>query len=171
MTVLSIIIGVLLIMCGISCIFTPALTFLSAGYFIIILFWVYGIMGVARGIATKNFGIDFFFSILSLIAGIVGFIYPGAAAMETNMIILTFAAIWFVLKGILSIMLSIQAKEFTGNTGLMVVGILLGVISILLGIYSFAHPFVLAIAIGLLIAFYFIESGISMIILALRSNG
>jgi len=45
----------------------------------------------------------------------------------------------------------------------MVISIVLGVLEIILGIYSIAHPAVLAVSLGLLIGLYFIESGISMI--------
>ena len=56
-----------------------------------------------------------------------------------------------------------------GNTGddavTKFVGIALGVLEIALGIYSIAHPAVLAVSLGLLISFYVIESGIDMILI------
>ena len=48
MIALSIIMGVLLIITGVSAIFTPVLTFLSAGYFITILMFVYDLMGLIK---------------------------------------------------------------------------------------------------------------------------
>ena len=72
MTALIIIFGVLLIMAGIALIATPLMTFMSAGYFIIILFFLWGIFGLVRGIRDKRYGVEFFFAILSLILGIVG---------------------------------------------------------------------------------------------------
>ena len=47
MTVLSIILGVLLIIGGFSCMFTPLATFLSTGYFLAIMLLVYGAYGTA----------------------------------------------------------------------------------------------------------------------------
>ena len=47
----------------------------------------------------------------------------------------------------------------------MVLGIALGVLEIIIGIYSAAHPAVLAVSLGVLIGIYFIESGANMIYL------
>jgi len=46
-----------------------------------------------------------------------------------------------------------------------VLGIILGVLEIIMGIYSAAHPAVLALSLGMLVGFYFIESGINMIVI------
>jgi uncharacterized membrane protein HdeD (DUF308 family) len=46
-----------------------------------------------------------------------------------------------------------------------ILSIVLGVVAIILGIYSIAHPAVLAVSLGILISFYFIESGIDMILI------
>lgn len=48
----------------------------------------------------------------------------------------------------------------------MVWGLIVGILGVILGIYSFAHPMVTALTAGLLIGFYFIESGIDLIVLA-----
>ncbi len=45
MSVLNIILGILLVIGGFSCMFTPFATFLSAGYYIAILLLVYGVFG------------------------------------------------------------------------------------------------------------------------------
>ena len=64
---LVVILGVLMILGGLSLMATPLITFVSAGYFIIFLFFVWGIYGIFRGISEKRYNKDFFFSILSLI--------------------------------------------------------------------------------------------------------
>ena len=46
----------------------------------------------------------------------------------------------------------------------MVLGIILGALELIVGIYSIAHPGVLAVSLGFLIGFYFVESGISKIV-------
>ena len=48
MSVLNIILGILLVIGGFSCMFTPFATFLSAGYYIAILLLVYGVFGLVR---------------------------------------------------------------------------------------------------------------------------
>ena len=171
MTVFSIIIGILLIAGGIGLAVTPLSTFLASGYFIIILFFLCGIVGIIRGIAKKQYGIEFVFAIISLVLGIIGLAVPGVALMN-NYIILYMAAGWFFVRGILSIVAAIQSRKLGAGTGILVLGIILGILEIVLGCYSIAYPIVLAIALGLLIGFYFIESGINMIVLgSLFSSG
>ena len=46
----------------------------------------------------------------------------------------------------------------------------MGIISVIVGGYSFAHPAVSAIAIGILVGIYFIEAGISLMSLAFMAR-
>ena len=110
-------------------------------------------------------GAEFFFAILSLILGIVGLIMPNAAAMTNDFILLYLAAGWFIVHGILSIVTAIQSKRNGDDTGSMVLCIVLGVLELIIGIYSFAHPAMMAVALGILIGIYFIETGINAIVI------
>ena len=164
MTVLFTVMGVLTIMGGVSMLATPVLNFLSAGYCIIMLFFIYGVIGVVRGFMEKSFGKAFWFSILSLVLGIIGLVSPDAVAMSANYLLLYLAAGWFILHGVLAIINAVKCREETG-TGFMIVGIILGVLELIMAVYSIAHPAVLVLSLGLLAAFYFIESGAHMIFL------
>ncbi len=154
-----------MIICGFSLMATPLITFLGAGYYILILFFVFGIFGVIRGISTKTFGVDFAFSILSLILGIAGFCMPGAVLM-TDFTLLYFAAGWFLVHGIVTLVASIGAKSEVIGGARKALGIILGILEIIIAVYSMAHPVVLAFTIGVLIGFYFIESGFNLIIVS-----
>lgn len=158
-----VIMGVLMILGGISLMATPLMTFVSAGYFIIALFFLAGVVGIIRGISEKNYGKEFLFAILSLILGIIGCVVPGAAAMN-NSIMLYMAAAWFFIHGVLSIVNAFRSKKEGATTGFVVIGVLLGVLELALGVYSVAHPAILAVSLGLLIGFYFIESGVNAIV-------
>lgn len=165
MGVLNVILGVLLIIGGFSCMFTPLMTFIGAGYLIIVLFFVYGIAIIVKSIAAKKFGIDFIFGILSLILGVVGLVHPGDVTLTTDLFLLFMAAAWFVAQGIVSIILSVKRKNIAPDGKVSVLGIILGVLAIILGIYSFGHPLFLALTVGMLISFYFIEAGFDLIAL------
>lgn len=165
MTVLSIILGVLLIIGGFSLMFTPLVTFLGVGYFLIILFFILGILGIIRAVMEKRYGLEFAFSIIILILGILGLIIPGAAMMD-NFAVLFLAAAWFLVHGVYTIIHSIRGKKIGVSTGMIVLGVILGILELVLGIYSIAHPFVLAVTIGILIGFYFIEAGINLIVVS-----
>ncbi len=52
----------------------------------------------------------------------------------------------------------------------MVLCIVLGVLELIIGIYSFVHPAMMAVALGLLIGIYFIESGINVIIVGREAD-
>lgn len=164
MTALIVIFGVLLIIAGVALMATPLMTFMSAGYFIIILFFLWGIYGLVRGIREKRYGAEFFFAILSLILGIVGLFIPNAAAMTNDFMLLYLAAGWFIIHGILSIVTAIQSKKEDADTSTVVLCVVLGVLELIIGIYSIAHPAMMAVALGILIGIYFIEAGINVIV-------
>ncbi len=159
-----VILGFLMIIGGFSMAATPIFTFIGAGYFIIVLFFIAGIIGTIRAVHEKRYDKEFVFAILSLILGIAGFVVPGAAAMN-NFVILYMAAAWLFIHGVLSIISAVGSKKQGGGTFAMVIGILLGVLELGLCVYSVAHPAVLAINVGILIGLYYIEHGVSTIII------
>jgi uncharacterized membrane protein HdeD (DUF308 family) len=157
--VLYVILGALTIVGGIAMLATPVTNFVTVGYCIIILFLVNGVIGVVRGLSEQNYGKGFLLAVLSLVLGVVGLVVPGAADMS-NTLLLYMAAVWFFIRGILTILDAVGMRQ----SGAKVLAIILGVLEIALGVYSVAHPNVMAVSLGLLVALYFIESGISMIV-------
>lgn len=161
MTVLFIIFGVLLIMSGFSFLFTPLLTFLSYGYFIVILVLVYGILGIVNAIRFKKFGLNFVFSIISVIFGIAAMFYPDLS-MVTDTVLVYATAIWFILMGIVQMVTSIKITKKLGS-GVWVFQLIFGILAIIIGIISCFQPIIMAASIGMFISFYFIETGFTMI--------
>ena len=164
MTILSIIFGVIMIIGGCCLMFTPLATFLSTGYYILILFCVCGFFGIIRAIVQKRIGLNLVFSLVSLILGILGFVFPQVVRLNEIMIIYC-AATWFIIRGVISIVSGVNAPKELVGMGSKIFSVIFGIIEIALGGYSFAHPVVLAITIGYLIGFYFIESGINTMVL------
>ena len=161
MTVLFIIFGVLLIMSGFSFLFTPLLTFLSYGIFIIILVLIYGILGIINAIRFKRFGLDFVFSIISVIFGIAAMFYPDLS-MVTDVVIVYATAIWFVLMGIVQMVTSIRITKKLGS-GVWVLQLIFGILAIVIGVMSCIRPLIMAASIGVFISIFFIETGFNMI--------
>ncbi len=151
--------GILTIIGGLGMLFTPLLTFLSVGPCIIILFFLNGVLGIVQAISEKRYDKEFYLALASLILGILGCVIPGAAAMN-NSILLYMAGIWFFAHGIMTIVKAFNSKKKNAGTGVVVIGVVLGV---LMAAYSVAHPAVLALSLGILIGLYFIESGANMI--------
>lgn len=163
MTVISIILGILLIFAGISSMCTPFLTFLAAGYFIGIIMLVYGVAGIVRAFQKTAGAFEVIMSILAIIVGVFAMIRPGSTLM-IDVMLLYFVAFWFTLRGIMSIVMAFQVKSVSKSWFWWLI---LGILFLALGCYSFAHPAVPALATGLLIGFYFLETGIDMIVSAL----
>jgi len=160
----TVILGFLMIIGGISMAATPLMTFMGAGYYIIVLFLLMGIIGIIRAVRDKHCDKDFVFAILSLILGLAGFAIPGAAAMN-NFLLLYMTSAWLFIHGILSITTAVANRKQDGGGFMVAAGILLGFLELVLGIYSVVHPAVIAINLGILIGLYFIEQGISIIII------
>ncbi len=164
MKIFTTIIGVIMAICGISCICTPVMTFLEAGYFLVILLLVYGIAAIIRAFTEKNYGLPFLFGILSIILAIIVMAVPGLKLMTDGMLIYIMA-VWFLLQGVVGIYMSFKQKKVGEGKG-WIWTLVLGIIGVLVGIYSLMHPMLLAFTFGILVGVYFIESGINLIVMA-----
>lgn len=164
MKIFTIILGVIMAICGISCVCTPVITFMEAGYFLVILLLVYGIAAVVRAIMDKEYGLPFLFGLLSLILAIVIMVVPGLKLMTEGMLVYIMA-VWFLLQGIVGIFMSLKQKKIADNKG-WIWNLILGIMGVLVGIYSLMHPMLMAFTVGILVGVYFMESGISMIVMA-----
>lgn len=159
MTVLSIIVGVLLIIGGFCCMFTPVGTFLATGYFLGIILLVFGIVGIVRGFQKQAKALEVVVSVLAVIVGVFALFRPGST-MEFDRILLYLIAAWFTIEGIVSIVLAIQVKDI--NSG-WYWGLIFGILAVLVGIYAFAHPMFTAVTTGILVGIFFITAGFELI--------
>ncbi|MCR5775704.1 MAG: DUF308 domain-containing protein [Lachnospiraceae bacterium] len=166
MTIISIILGAIMIIVGMSCAFNPGATFLQAGFLISIFMLVYGILGIIRVFKKQSGILDAVISVLALIVGVCAIIKPGTT-LAVDIMIIYMTAAWFTLRGIFEIILAFSVKNINRN---WIWELILGILSLVVGIYSFAHPTVMALAIGLLIGFYFITTGIDLIVMAVAVN-
>ena len=165
MKVISIILGVIMIICGFSCALSPGATFLASGYMIAIMFLVDGIFGLVRAFSLRHYGLEFAMSILGTIIGVFAIFRP-ESTLGIDAVIIYVAASFFVIRGIVAIVIALNLKKvIVGNNWIW--GVVFGVMAIIVGIYSFIHPIATALAIGILIGIYFIESGIDLIAVAL----
>lgn len=114
MTVISIILGVLLIIGGVSCMLTPFATYLSTGVFIGAFMLVYGIAGLIRGFQKKAHALEIVVSVLAIIVGVISFIRPGTALVFDGVMLYVIAA-WFVIQGVVSIVIAFQMKSVSSG--------------------------------------------------------
>ena len=160
MTILFIILGILLISAGFSCIFTPLLTYMSAGYYVVILISVFSIVGIIKSIAEKRFGVSFVFDILSLILGIVMLSFPGSLLLaEGVMLIMT--SVWFIIMGAVTIFTAVSVTRTLGSK-VWILQLIFGILSVIIGISSLIEPLRMAVTLGVLIGIFFIETGFTL---------
>ena len=139
---------------------TPLLTFMSAGYFVVIQMFIFGIIGIIKSIVEKRFGVNFVFSILSVLLGIIMMSFPGSLLFaEGVMLILT--AIWYVLMGFVTIIAAVTVTKAAGS-GIWILQLIFGILAVLIGCYTFFNPVLLAISQGILIGIFFIETGFTL---------
>lgn len=163
MKVFSIILGVLMVICGFSCMCTPLMTFMEAGYFLVLLLFIYGVGAIIEAIREKKFGISFLFGIVSIILGIVIMVVPGLKLM-TEGLLLYIMAVWFLLQGVVNIFQAFKQKKLENKKWIWM--LILGILGALVGIYSLVHPLLMAFTFGILAGVYFIECGINMVVVA-----
>ena len=172
MVIGSIIIGILFIIGGFVCICAPVDTFFSLIYFLAIVLFVYGIWGVIRFFQKRTSGLGLVVSILAIIVGFIYLFRPGntpppgdLAALDK--VVLFIIALWFVIKGIVGIQISVSTRLVNRR---WVLGLIVGVLSIILGIYSFAYPAVGAMTVGTLTGLYLIECGLDLLVFGTRAG-
>lgn len=105
-------------------------------------------------------------SVLAVIIGIIAIFRPGTTLLMDGFMAYLFAA-WFVIQGIISIYLAFKVKGIKKG---WYWGLILGILGLIVGIYSFFHPMVSIVTIGILIGVYLIEAGLNMIVLATAVN-
>lgn len=163
MSVLTIILGIIMVLGGTTLLFTPIATTFGLMYFYMILLFITGIIFLFKCIVYKHFGIDLFFAIISIIAG--GFmVFSPQLSFATETIILYIMAGWLVLRGIIGIFNAFSARRVIGG-GMFALGLIISILVLCSGIYSFIHPLVFAGFLGILACCYFIVEGIDMIFL------
>lgn len=172
MKVLSAILGILLVLGGISCLMTPGLTYLTLAWIIGFAMLVNAIgdicsyshrhaLGLADGWTLAGAIISLILALFLLFSNVMQF------AVSTTLIFL--AAGWMIVVGIFRIVAACKIHAFRKNLPeedrgfLWLLTLILGILMVVGGIVGLIHPLVLAMTIGLLIGLYIILSGITLI--------
>lgn len=169
MVIASIIIGILLIIGGFSCMAAPVDAYMRAAHMLAILLFVYGVYGIVSFFKKRLLVPEFIVSILAVVIGFVYLFRPGGTPPAGNLIgldrvVLFLIAAWFLIKGMIFLVFSIRTRFINRR---WIWGFIVGVLSILLGIYSFAEPVLAAASTGTLIGFFFIECGVDLLVFGL----
>ena len=167
MTVLAAIMGILLMISGIVCIKTPLTTYLATGYVLGALFLVFGITGLVNAFRRRSTVLEGLTSLLAIAVGVMAFTRPGAVEVIDEMLIY-FIAFWLVMQGLVTMMTALRIKQYKMR---WIPGMIMGIITLCLGLFSLIRPLTAMVATGYLIGFYYFDMGLNMVILAFVSGG
>jgi uncharacterized membrane protein HdeD (DUF308 family) len=140
---------------------------------VLVLLWgayalVDGVFAIVMGVQGRAYYRDWWVTVLegvvSIIAGVVAFIWPGVTAVA----LLYVVAAWAIITGLLEIVAAIQLrKEINGEFWLGLSGVLSVGMGVLLALYPGAGMVSLLWVLGI----YAIVFGVALIILSFRVRG
>ena len=166
MVAVSIILGIVCIIGGIYCMVAPINTYYSVMMLFAAMLLVYGVYGIVRFFKRKALVPEFIISIVSVIIGFVYLFRPGntgsSGVMGLDRIVLFLTAAWFLIKGCITVYYSVKTRFFNNH---WVLQFFSGLLSVILGIYSFMYPSTAATSIGILVGMWEIQCGIDFLTL------
>lgn len=169
MSIFMIILGIIMVLGGTACMVTPIAATFGVMYFFMILLFVIGIALIIKSIAYKRFGVDFFFGILTVILGAF-IVFSPNVTFVTETLLLYIMAGWLVVRGIIGIVDSIMTRKLVSG-GVFAFSLIVSILVVCAGVYSFIHPMVLAVSLGILASCFFIVEGIDMITVGCIGRG
>lgn len=159
--------GVLAILFGLVLLFAPGLALIT----FVLFFAAYALAdGILTAIAAltqrtqKNWWVHLLEGIVSVIAGIIAFVYPGI----TLLVLLTIFAIWAILTGVFEIWAAVELRKEIENEWLLGLS---GGASILFGLLLLIRPGTTLLAVSIFLSFYLIAFGVLLIVLAFQMRG
>ena len=178
--VFSVIIGILMIIGGIFCLFTPISTTMALGFVVgfsmvidavgrFIEWWQEKKNGIANGWMLAG----------AILSCVFGFFILNSAALQlgVNIFIVYYTACWLLLHGIFSIAGAWKIRRLHKNWDTKMLGthwyipLCIGILACVFGILCMFKPFIMASVIGVFIGLGIISAGADMITVAtVREN-
>ncbi len=164
MKVLLVITGILTAILGFYAVATPFATFLAVGWLVGAMLFVNGIEAIVAGIMQKSK--DIWGYILGGCFVILGAIilFNGIERFLTDLMFAYLIGTGIAVAGVCRLVVTFCAKY--KDTWKTVLGVILGILYILAGIFSFCHPILTMISAGMIMGFSLILYGAEMVALA-----
>lgn len=160
--------GVLAILFGLIALFVPGIALLA----FIVAFAVYalldGIVAVAVALGERTSSTRWWWvlveGILSIVAGILAFAYPGVTAL----VLLYIVAAWAVLTGIMEIVTAVSLREVLSREWALIVA---GALSVIFGVFLFVRPGLGLLSILWVVGIYSLIFGVLFLVRAFQQIG
>lgn len=170
MKVFNVIVGILLILAGIYCFMNMQAAFLSLAFIIGLVLIAYGIMQAATWISGRRgnrvSGWIFGEGLLTILIGILMVFNP----FSSELILSILFGAWLVASGLMRVIASIQTKRNIPGAPWAFM-LIVGIVSILVGVYALFNPLVAGVAIAVLLGIFFILQGINSIVYGVSIPG
>ncbi|MBR2286870.1 MAG: DUF308 domain-containing protein [Clostridia bacterium] len=174
--VLSVILGILMIIGGLYCVFNPALTYLGIGYVIGIVmlldavnrlhaWWQYRKTGDADGWMLASGIISCVFALTLIV--------DAAAQLSVDVFIAYMVGIWILVRALITIIRAFRARKFHKAFDTNFIGknwwvrLIIGLLMCLFAVLSLMNPTVIMAAIGTFIGIGIILAGCETVTIAL----
>lgn len=166
MKILGIITGAIMCILGVYAFFVPVRTFLGIGWAVGFLIAVHGIEMVIMALSGKKK--EIWKCVFGVLVAILGFIllFSNLQRFLTDLMIAYLAGSAVVIYGIYQIVTGcMHIKEEKGNS---ILSIVIGVLSVICGIFLLNRPIFAMASLGYAIACAVLIQGVNMIVLAVR---
>lgn len=173
--ILTVVLGVLMIVGGIYCMFTPAATYMALGFVVGFNMLLDGIGNIAMWSqehkAGRASGWHLAAAIISLVFGIVLLASTSMQAV-VDIVIAYMVATWLVFMGVDRIVLSVRMRKVHKTLDTPIIGkrwwlvLIMGILMLVCGAVSIFDPTALALTIGVSMGIAIVVSGASLISVA-----
>lgn len=170
--VLAVVLGIVMLISGIYCLFTPGLTFLAMG-------WIIGVNMVLDAIGNiftwkdrKEMGMADGWTLAGAIVSLgFGAVLLGSNAMQLSVDIFVayMAALWVVVIGILRFIRSMKLRRFHKALQTQIIAkrwwvvTINGILLIVIGVLGLMNPTFTMVAIGTMMGWHIVVAGINLI--------
>ena len=171
MRIVKVILGVLLAVGGIYCMFTPIATYSVLAWLIGLAMIVEGVGGIITWIDRRNNGLANGWTLAGgIVSLLLGMILVGSYVLQFAMdaFIAYFIAIWLVVAGITRIVAAIAVRSSLGREAASgwIIQIVLGVLIAILGVMCIFNPLSVVAGVGMMLGISIVFVGIDLAVSA-----
>ena len=170
MRIIKVILGVLLAVGGIYCMFTPIATYSVLAWLIGLAMIVEGVGGIITWIDRRNNGLANGWTLAGgIVSLLLGMILVGSYVLQFAMdaFIAYFIAIWLVIAGITRVAaaIAVRSQNPEGASG-WIVQVVLGVLIAILGVMCIFNPLSVVAGVGMMLGISIVFVGIDLAVSA-----